>query len=168
MMSAIQWVILLVALQRLGELWLSARNSRWQIAQGGREIGRAHYLLIVLVHMGWLIAMLVTIPASAPLNMPLVAVFLVLQIGRVWVIASLGRYWTTRIISNPAVPLIRRGPYRWIRHPNYLIVVLEIAVLPLAFGAWKIALAFSLANVAVLWWRIRIENATLDDRLPQN
>ena len=166
-MSTIQWIILLVALQRLGELWLSARNSRWQIAQGGRETGRSHYPLIVLVHAGWLIAMLVAIPASAPLNLPLIIVFLMLQIGRLWVIASLGRYWTTRIISNPAVPLVRRGPYRWIRHPNYLIVVLEIAVLPLAFGAWQIALIFSLANAAVLWWRIRIENTTLDERMKQ-
>jgi len=164
-MSAIQWVILLVTLQRLGELWLSARNSRWQIAQGGQEVGRAHYPLIVLVHAGWLIAMLVTISDTAPLNVPLIVVFLLLQIGRVWVIASLGRYWCTRIISNPAVPLIRRGPYRWIQHPNYLIVALEIAALPLAFGAWQIALIFSLANAAVLWWRIRVENGTLADRV---
>ncbi len=164
-MSAIQWVILLVTLQRLGELWLSARNSRWQIAQGGQEVGRAHYPLIVLVHAGWLIAMLVTISDTAPLNVPLIVVFLLLQIGRVWVIASLGRYWCTRIISNPAVPLVRRGPYRWMHHPNYLIVALEIAVLPLAFGAWQIALIFSLANAAVLWWRIRVENATLAGRM---
>ncbi len=163
-MSAIQWVILLVALQRLGELWLSARNVRWQIDQGGREIGRAHYPLIVLVHAGWMLSMLFAIPASAPLNIPLIAAFLVLQAGRVWVIASLGRYWSTRIISNPSAPLIRRGPYRWICHPNYLIVALEIAVLPLAFGAWKIALIFSLAKAVVLWWRIRVENTALDER----
>lgn len=164
-MSAIQWVILLVALQRLGELWLSARNTRWQIAQGAREVGRAHYPLIVLVHAGWLIAMLVTIPPTAAINVPLIVVFIGLQIGRIWVIASLGRYWTTRIICNPAVPLVRRGPYRWLRHPNYLIVIMEIAVLPLAFGAWQIAVIFSLANAAVLWWRIRVENATLAERI---
>jgi methyltransferase len=167
-MSTIQWVILLVALQRLGELWLSARNSRWQIARGGQEVGRAHYPLIVMVHAGWLISMLITIPASATLNVPLIVIFLILQVGRIWVIASLGRYWSTRIISNPSAPLIRHGPYRWIRHPNYLIVSLEIAVLPLAFGAWKIALVFSLANAAVLWWRIRVENATLVGRTQES
>ena len=108
--------------------------------------------------------MLVTIPPAASVNLALIVAFIGLQIARIWVIASLGRYWTTRIIYDPTVPPVRRGPYRWLRHPNYLIVVLEIAVLPLAFGAWQIAVIFSLANAAVLWRRIRVENATLAER----
>ncbi len=89
---------------------------------------------------------------------------MLLQLGRVWVVATLGPYWPTRIITLPKVPLVRRGPYRFVNHPNYLIVTGEIAVLPLAFGAWPIALVFSILNAALLFWRIRIENGTLTPR----
>ena len=133
---SILWITLvLVALQRLGELAYAARNTRRLLARGAVEIGRAHYPLFVL-----------------------------LQLGRVWVVATLGPYWTTRIITLPEVPLVRRGPYRFVSHPNYLIVTGEIAVLPLAFGAWPIALVFSVLNAALLAWRIRIENGTLTPR----
>jgi len=88
----------------------------------------------------------------------------VLQGLRVWVLATLGRYWTTRIITLPGAPLVRRGPYRWLRHPNYVVVAGEIAVLPLAFGAWQIAVVFSLANALVLWIRIRSEERALATR----
>lgn len=88
---------------------------------------------------------------------PLLVLFALLQLARLWVIASLGPFWTTRVITLPGAPLIRRGPYRWLRHPNYLIVAGEIAVLPLAFGAWTIALVFSVANALLLAYRIRIE-----------
>ena len=104
-------------------------------------------------------------PADAPVHWPLIAAYLAVQAGRAWVIATLGRFWTTRVIDMPAAPLVRRGPYRWCRHPNYVVVVLEVALLPLAFGAWEIALAFSLANLAVLAWRLKIENAALARRV---
>jgi methyltransferase len=162
--TAAQWVVLLVGLQRLGELWLSRRNARRLLAEGGREIGAGHYPLLIAVHIGWLAAIFFLVPSDAPLYWSIIAAYLAVQIGRVWVISTLGRFWTTRVIDMPAAPLVRRGPYRWVRHPNYIVVALEVALLPLAFGAWEIALAFSIANLAVLAWRVRIENAALARR----
>ena len=162
---SILWITLvLVALQRLGELAYAARNTRRLLARGAVEIGRAHYPLFVLLHGGWLVAMAALVPAAAPVSWPLLGLFVLLQLGRLWVVATLGPYWTTRIITLPQVPLVRRGPYRFVNHPNYLIVTGEIAVLPLAFGAWPIALVFSILNAALLAWRIRIENGTLTPR----
>ncbi|MCG8543352.1 MAG: hypothetical protein MJE12_03980 [Alphaproteobacteria bacterium] len=164
-MTIAQWAALLVGLQRLGELWLSRRNEAGLRAEGGREIGAGHYPVIIAVHAGWLAAIAFLIPADAPVYWWLIALYLVVQLGRVWVLTTLGRYWTTRVIDMPNAPLVRRGPYRWIKHPNYVVIVLEIAILPLAFGAWEIALIFSILNLAVLAWRIRIENAALKPRL---
>jgi methyltransferase len=159
---SILWITLvLVALQRLGELAYAARNTRRLLAQGAVEIGRAHYPLFVLLHGGWLVAMAVLVPAAAPVCWPLLALFVLLQLGRLWVVATLGPYWTTRIITLPKVPLVRRGPYRFVNHPNYLIVTGEIAVLPLAFGAWPIALVFSILNAALLAWGTRTPRRTL-------
>ena len=97
-------------------------------------------------------------------SLPLLALFAVLQAVRVWIIASLGPYWTTRIITLPDAPLVRCGPYRFLRHPNYLLVAVEIPLLPLAFGAWDIALLFGAANLALLAYRIRVEEAVLAGR----
>jgi methyltransferase len=163
-MTPAQWAALLVGLQRLGELWLSRRNGRRLLAEGGREIGAGHYPVLIAVHAGWLAATAFLVPAAAPVYWPVIAAYLVVQAGRIWVIATLGRYWTTRVIYIPAAPLVKRGPYRWVRHPNYVVVVLEVALLPLAFGAWEIALVFSTLNLAVLAWRLRIENAALARR----
>ena len=96
-----------------------------------------------------------------PVNPMLLILFALLQLGRVWVVASLGDRWTTRIIVKPGAPLIRAGPYRFLRHPNYFVVTLEIAVLPLMFGLWRIALVFSLLNAVILAVRIRAENRAL-------
>jgi methyltransferase len=104
------------------------------------------------------------VPPGTPVTWPLLTLFTLLQAARLWVIASLGRYWTTRIISVPDAPLVGRGPYRWLRHPNYLVVAGEIAVLPLAFGAWRIALLFSALNGLLLWHRILLEDAALAPR----
>lgn len=164
-MTIIQAVVLLVALQRLGELVLSRRNGAWLLAKGGREIGAGHYPVMIAIHVGWLAAMAFLIPADAPIHWTVIGLYLVVQLGRVWVIATLGRYWTTRVIHMPKTPLIAHGPYRWVRHPNYVVVVLEVALLPLAFGAWEIALVFSIANFAILAWRLRIENAALNERV---
>jgi methyltransferase len=162
---SVLWITLvLVALQRLGELAYAARNTRRLLARGAVEIGRAHYPFFVLLHGGWLVALALLVPADAPVSWPLLALFVLLQAGRVWVVATLGPYWTTRIITLPEVPLVRRGPYRFVNHPNYLVVTGEIAVLPLAFGAWQIALVFSVLNALLLAWRIRIENGTLVPR----
>ncbi len=163
-MSVLYVVVALVALQRLAELVYARRNEAGLRARGGVEIGARHYPLFVLLHGGWLLALAVLVDPAAPVSWPLLAIYLVLQAGRVWVVASLGPYWTTRIITVPDAPLVRTGPYRWFRHPNYVVVVAEIAVLPLAFGAWQIAFVFSALNAALLWHRIRVENAALAAR----
>jgi len=164
--SAAVAAVAAVACVRLGELWLAHRNTRALLAAGAVERGSGHYPLIVAVHATWLAAIALTVPESAEISWPLIAVFVGLQALRVWVLASLGKFWTTRIITLPGAPLVRRGPYRFIRHPNYLLVAAEIAVLPLAFGAWQVALIFSALNAAVLAWRIRLENEALAGRLP--
>ena len=159
-MSVAILILALVTLQRLGELWLSARNTRRLLARGAREAGAGHYPLIVAVHAAWLAALWWFAPGR-PIDGFWLAMFVLLEFARVWVVASLGERWTTRIIVLPGEPLVRRGPYRLLAHPNYLVVIGEIAVLPLVFGLWLIALVFSLLNAAVLTVRVRAENAAL-------
>ncbi len=152
---------MLVALQRVAELWYSARNTRRLLARGGVEIGAYQYPLFVLLHAAWLVCMAVFVPASRAPNWSLLVLYALLQPLRIWSIASLGGYWTTRIITVPGAPLVRRGAYRFFRHPNYIVVCAEIAVLPLAFGATELAIVFSFLNAALLSWRIRIEERAL-------
>jgi methyltransferase len=153
-------ILALVTLQRVGELWLANRNTRRLLAQGAREHGSEHYPLIVLVHALWLIT-LWWLARDRPVNGVWLALFVLLEIGRIWVLASLGRRWTTRIIVLPDEPLVRRGPYKFMNHPNYLIVIGEIAVLPLVFGLLQIALIFTLVNAGVLSIRVREEERAL-------
>jgi len=160
-MSVLHAVLALVALQRLGELALAAANTRRLRQRGGFEIDRAGYPLFVALHAAWLAALAALVPAATIPSWPLLAVFGILQLGRIWVIATLGGRWTTRLMALPDVALVRAGPYRFCRHPNYLIVAGEIAVLPLAFGAAGVALAFSLANAVLLARRIRLEGQAL-------
>ena len=149
-----------VTIQRLLEMRLADSHSRKLLAQGGVEHGREHYPFIVALHAAWLAALWWWAPGR-PINLPLLVLFAVLQIGRVWVIRSLGDRWTTRIIVKPGAPLVRRGPYRFVNHPNYLIVAAEIAVLPLVFGLWQLAVLFSALNAIVLTVRIRAETRAL-------
>ncbi len=152
----------LVAGQRLGELVIANRNTRELKARGAVEVGASHYPFIVLLHAGWLIALTAWVAMHAlRISLPLLMVFVGLQAARLWILWALGPYWTTRIITLPDAPLIRRGPYRFLRHPNYLVVVLEIAVLPLVFGAWTVAALFSILNAAALYVRVRSENEVL-------
>ena len=164
MLGWAQWVALLVAAQRLGELVYARRNESRLRARGAVESGASHYPLFILLHGAWLLAVFLLIPPDRAPSWPLLAVFVLLQAARVWVMATLGPYWTTRVLSLPGAPLVRRGPYRWVRHPNYVIVAAEIAVLPLAFGAWWIAIVFSLANALLLRHRIGIEERALAGR----
>ncbi len=157
-------VVALVALERLAELWYARRNTRALLTAGGVEVGGSHYPLLVALHAGWLVAILATVSPETPVSIPLLALFVVLQGFRAWVLLSLGRFWTTRVITVPGAPLVRRGPYRFFRHPNYAVVAAEIAVLPLAFGAWMVALAFSALNGALLAWRISVEDQALAPR----
>ena len=157
-------IIALVVMQRAGELVLANRNTQKLKARGGVEIGAGHYRFIVLLHMAWLMAVLWLIPSPLVIYWGWILVFLLLQALRVWVITSLGPYWTTRIISLPGMPLVKRGPYRYIRHPNYLVVAGEILALPTAFGEIWVAVIFSVVNAAVLYWRIRQEEIGLAPR----
>jgi methyltransferase len=150
-----------VTLERLGELWLARRNTAALLAHGAYEAAPGHYPLIVMLHTFWL-AGLWALGWAAPLNVGWLAVFLALQVPRVWVIATLGERWTTRIIVLPGAPLVKHGPYRFVNHPNYLVVIGEIAVLPLCLGLPWYALAFSVANLAVLTIRVRAETATFE------
>jgi methyltransferase len=159
------FLLAFITLQRLAELWLARRNTRALKAAGAVEFGAAHYPLIVALHVVWL-AGLWALGASQPVDRWWLVLFVLLQIARVWVIASLGARWTTRIIVMPGVPLIARGPYRLMRHPNYVVVALEIAVVPLALGLWLYAAAFFIANALVLAIRIRAENAALAGLAP--
>jgi methyltransferase len=162
-MSLLHIVLGLVVL-RLGELALAARNTRDLRAAGAVELDAGFYPLFVLLHAAWLLSLALLVPASAAPSWPLLAVFAALQLGRVWVIASLGRDWTTRLIVPANGPLVRSGPYRFVNHPNYLIVIAEIAVLPLAFGAVAIAAVFSAANLVLLARRVAIEERALAPR----
>jgi len=153
-------ILALVTAQRLGELWLSRRNTVRLLAQGAREHAPGNYPLIVAVHLLWL-ASLWWLALSRPVDGFWLGLFVLIELARIWVLASLGRRWTTRIIVVPDAPLVRRGPYRFVDHPNYLVVIAEIAVLPLVFGLWAVALVFTVLNAAVLSIRIREENRAL-------
>ena len=153
-------ILLLVTAQRVGELLLSKRNTARLLANGAREHAAGHYPAIVALHAAWLIALwMLALPQ--PIDGFWLAVFVLIQLARIWVLYSIGSRWTTRIIVPPEEVLVRRGPYRWVNHPNYLVVIAEIAVLPLVFGLWQIALIFSLLNAAILTVRIRAENTAL-------
>ena len=158
------WILALVAVQRLGELWLARTNAERLIAHGAREVGAAHYPLFIALHSSWIVAILLTTPWLSQPNWPLIGVFALMQFARFWVVASLGPYWTTRIITVDAAPLVRRGPYRWVRHPNYWVVSIEILVLPLAFGNWPVAALWTVLNALLLRHRIRIEEGALAER----
>jgi methyltransferase len=156
--------IALVIAQRLAELVYAQRNTRALLAKGAVEIGRAHYPLFVLLHASWLLAIVLALPKPPPVHwLPLVG-YVVLQLLRVWTVASLGPFWTTRIITLADAPLVRRGPYRFVRHPNYMIVAGEIVLLPLVFGEVVIAVIFTVLNAALLFWRIREEETGLAAR----
>jgi methyltransferase len=155
-------IVGLVAAERLAELILARANTRTLLARGAVERGAAHYPLLVALHAAWL-ASVWLLGWRVP-NWYWLAVYVLLQIARVWVLASLGRYWTTRVITLPGAELVRRGPYRFLRHPNYAVVIAEIAILPLVFGEYDVAIVFSVLNAAVLAWRIRIENRALAER----
>jgi methyltransferase len=163
-MSAIAVAVTLVALERLGELALAARNLRALKRRGAVEYGRSHYGLIVALHAAWLAALVATVPAATRPDWTLLGVYVALQFVRGSAILSLGPYWTTRVVTVPGEPLVRRGPYRFLRHPIYVVVVAEIALLPLAFGAWRLAVGFSIVNLVLLRWRIGVEDRALAPR----
>ncbi len=163
-MTALYWTLGLVALQRLIELSRARSNTARLRRVGAVEADAGGYPLFVLLHAGWLMSLALFVPAETQPDWLLICLFALLQLGRIWVIVSLGRYWTTRIITLPDAPLVQTGPFRYLRHPNYLLVAAEIAVLPLAFGAAAVAATFSALNLALLARRIRIEERVLAPR----
>ena len=158
-------VLAFVTFQRLIELPIARRNAARLIAAGGHEVAPGHYPLLVAVHAGWLASLWWFAP-SQPIQLPFLALFFVTQLGRIWTLRTLGPRWTTRIIVVPGEKLVARGPYKYLNHPNYLIVVAEIALLPMMFALWTVALIFSAANAAVLTIRIRAENRALERLRP--
>jgi methyltransferase len=158
-------ILALVTLQRLVELALARRHTALLLARGAVEVAPGHYPAIVALHAAWM-AGLWLFAATREVNVPLLAVFGLLVMGRIWVLVTLGERWTTRIIVLPGAPLVRSGPYRVVSHPNYAIVAGEILVLPLAFGLVAFALVFSALNAVVLWVRIRAEEAALRGARP--
>ena len=161
-MPALYVIVGLLAVQRLAELGFARRNHRALLARGAVEVGRGHYPAMVALHAGWLLALPATIDPRTAASLPLLAVFVLLQCGRIWVMATLGSRWTTRIVVLPGAEPIRGGPYRYVRHPNYLIVCGELAVVPLMFGAWILAATASVLNLLVLRARLQVENRALE------
>lgn len=154
------WLIGFIIVERVCELVLARRNASRLLAMGAKEFGRAHYSLIVALHAAW-IAGLIILGRNQPVAWSWLAVFIILQAARLWVLVSLGRRWTTRVVVLPQGHLVARGPYRFIRHPNYLVVALELAVVPLMLGMPVFAFVFTLLNAGALIHRIAIENAAL-------
>ena len=168
-MSSQAWyvvLVLVVVAARLVELSVAQRHLRWARERGAVEYGAGHYPVMVLLHSAFLVACLVEVPlADRPflpwLGWTMLAVLLAAHVLRWWCIRSLGNQWNTRVLIVPGLSLVSRGPYRWLKHPNYVAVVAEIVALPLVHTAWVTALVFTLANAALLAVRIRVENQAL-------
>ena len=158
--------ILLIGVERLVELAVSRRNARWSFAHGGEEFGRGHYPVMVSMHVLLLVSCIAEVaflhrPFVAWLGWPMVVLVGASTVLRWWCAATLGKHWNPRVIVVPGAPLVTRGPYRWLHHPNYTAVTVEVAALPLVHSAWLTAIVFSLANALILNVRIRTENRAL-------
>lgn len=165
-LTAFTVLVALVGLERVAELVVSKRNSSWSLERGGRESGQGHYPVMVVLHTGFLVAMVVEAWTRRPevpawLAWSMLALVLAAQALRWWCISTLGRRWNTRVIVVPGLPPVTGGPYRFLRHPNYVAVVVEGIVLPMVHLAWITALVFTIANAALLTVRIRAEDAAL-------
>ena len=159
-------LILAVAVERLAELVVSKRNAQWAMSRGGREYGRRHYPVMVVIHTLLLVGCVAEVwllhrPFLPWLGWPMLALVVAAQALRWWCITTLGHRWNTRVIVVPDTPLVNAGPYRWLHHPNYVAVVIEGIALPLVHTAWVTALCFTVANALLLAVRIRVENAAL-------
>jgi methyltransferase len=159
-----QIAALAVLLQRAFEELHSARNTRWLMTRGAYEVGRDYYPVVAVTHLAWIAALLFLITPAASVSLPILALYLFLQIIRYWIIGTLGRYWTHRIITLDSAPLVRSGPYRYMRHPNYAITIAETLVLPLAFGAVALAIIMTAVWTAVLSYKIVLEDGALARR----
>ncbi|MER7867801.1 isoprenylcysteine carboxyl methyltransferase family protein [Streptomyces cellulosae] len=164
-------LVLAVAVERLAELVVARRNAAWTLERDGVEHGRGHYPVMVVLHTGLLAGcllepLLADRPFLPALGWPALALTLLAQALRWWCITTLGPYWNTRVIVVPGARLVGAGPYRFLRHPNYVAVVVEGAALPLVHSAWITATVFTLADAVLLTVRIRCENAALTRAVP--
>jgi methyltransferase len=170
-MSWYTLLVLTVAAERLAELAVARRNAAWTTARAGVEHGRGHYPVMVALHTGLLASCLLEpVLADRPfipaLGRPMLALAVLAQVLRWWCISTLGPYWNTRVIVVPGARLVGAGPYRLLRHPNYVAVVVEVAALPLVHTAWLSATVFTVANAVLLTVRIRCENTALAAAVP--
>ncbi|RLV04667.1 hypothetical protein CTZ27_11785 [Streptomyces griseocarneus] len=152
--------------ERLLELVVAQRHARWATARGGVEYGRSHYPVMVVLHIALIVGTLTEVALThrtflPAVGWPALAGVALTNAARWWCIRSLGPHWNTRVIIVPGLPLVSSGPYRWVRHPNYVIVIAEGIALPLVYDAWMTALLFTLANAALLTVRMRVENKAL-------
>ncbi|MFI9152528.1 isoprenylcysteine carboxyl methyltransferase family protein [Streptomyces sp. NPDC053367] len=161
-------LVLVAALvgERLFELAVARRNARWAAARGGVEYGQGHYPVMVVLHVGLVVGMLAEVallprPFIPALGWTALAAVVLANVLRAWCMHALGPQWNTRVIVVPGLPLVSDGPYRWMRHPNYLIVIVEGVALPLVHSAWVTALVFTVANAALLTVRMRLEDRVL-------
>ncbi len=159
-----QIAALLILLQRGAEEIHSARNTKALLARGAREEGASYYPVVAVAHLSWIAGLFFLIPADAQPIWPLIGLFVALQVARYWVIANLGPYWTHRIITLDDAPVVSSGPFRIVRHPNYVITIAETLLLPLAFSAVALALIMTAIWVAVLSYKIALEDAALASR----
>ena len=164
MFGIAQIIALLLLLQRGLEEIYSAANTKRLLAQGAREAGASYYPVVATAHLGWIAGIFLLIPPDAPVYWPLLVLYLALQVIRYWVIATLGRYWTHRIITLDGAPVVTSGPYKVTRHPNYAVTLAETLLLPLVFGAWQFALIMAAIWAAVLHYKILLEDAAIADR----
>jgi methyltransferase len=158
---------LIVLLQRGFEELYSARNTRALIAEGAREVGRSYYPVVATTHLAWIASLYFLIPADAAVSVFLAGVYLALQVVRYRVIGTLGRYWTHRIFTLDAAPVVRRGPYQFLRHPNYAVTITETFLLPMVFGAVALGIIMGAIWSAVLFYKIRLEDEGLAERRRQ-
>lgn len=157
------FALVLLAQRGLEELH-SQRNTRRLLEQGAVEAGTSYYPVVAITHLGWIAALFLLVPAGAALSMPLLALFLLLQVARYWIILSLGHFWTHRIITLSTAPIVQTGPYRFVRHPNYVVTFLETILVPAIFEAWAVGLIFGTIWGVVLVYKIRLEDDALGQR----
>jgi methyltransferase len=155
---------LVVLLQRALEELYSARNTRRLLKAGAVEVARGYYRVIIVAHLAWLAAVFLLLPRDAPLLAVPLGLYLALQVARYWIIATLGRYWTHRIVTLEGAPLVRNGPYRYCAHPNYAVTITEIVLLPMVFGGWALGIALGALYAPILAYKIVLEDRALASR----
>ena len=159
-----QIIALIILIQRGAEELYSARNTQALIAAGAREAGRSYYPVVATTHLAWIASLFFLIPATATTSYRLAVVYIALQVVRYWVIATLGRFWTHRIFTLDNAPVVRRGPYRYVRHPNYAVTIAETFLLPMVFDALALGMIMGAVWTAVLAYKIKLEDEALSAR----